>query len=727
MIPLIAYTDRFSVRAGGAIALKASTSHPEYRADLVRIRSADPNPAGPGMRFEDVQAAFAGSYKGRVQAAASGSHAVIDMSGLPLGRHWTLSLRVQPWLLDGSPQAVLGWEGVSLHITRDGLTLRFGEHTLQQDCAFLERRWYQIRLSFGPAAVGMTVDKLHEDWGRAGTPGPHLYASRTGDYATGDAPAFAPRRLLLAAAPDANGTPRDHFNGRLEHPVILDGDRAGAPGIVEPAQLPRTHIHAWWNFALAQDTADILDQGPHRRHGRLVNMPTRASRGAFWSGRELNWHHAPEEYAAIHFHEDDLYDCGWDTDFTFQTPPDLPSGVYGIRLRAGKDEDIVPFFVLPPTGTATAKVALLFSTYTYQVYANYDRGNYDDAYRERRAAWPGSYPHHPGDNAQFGLSTYNWHIDGSGVAHSSHLRPILTFRPGYLAYPDQRGSGLRHFPADMHLAAWLDAKGIAWDAITDHDVEAEGPDLLARYKTVLTPSHPEYQSLGTLDALCDYTANGGRLMYLGGNGFYWRVATSPHVPGTLELRRTESGTRAWAADPGEYYHQFDGGYGGLWRRQDRAPQKLAGVGFSAQGRFEGSFYRRLPDSHADDVAWIFDGVEGEIIGDFGFSGGGAAGFELDRADPLLGSPPNTIVLCRSEGHQAHFGVTPEDVLQPRENKMTNEPDPLIRSDMVYFTTARGGAVFSVGSITFCGSLPWNNFDNQISTLIGNVVTRFMKD
>lgn len=720
MIPLIAYADRFSVRAGGTIALEASTTHAEYRADLVRILSADPNPAGPGMRFEEVPAGFAGAYKGRFQPAWRGSHAEIDLAGLPLGAHWTLSIRVQPWLLDGRAQAVLGWEGVSLHIAADGVTLRFGGHELRQACPFLERRWYQIRLSFGPGAVGLAVEKLHQDWGAAGSPGPLVQASQVGDFAAG----FAPGRLLLAAALGADGRARDHFNGRLEHPVILDGEHAGMPGIVEPGQVARTALHAWWNFALAQDTAGIIDQGPHRRHGRLVNMPTRASRGAFWTGRELNWRHAPDEYAAIHFHEDDLYDCGWDSDFVYETPADLPSGVYGIRLRAGGDEDIVPFFVLPPAGRATAKVALLFSTYTYQVYANYDRGNYDDAYRARRAEWPQSYPHHPGDNPQFGLSTYNWHADGSGVAHSSHLRPILTFRPGYLAYPDARGSGLRHFPADMHLAAWLDAMGIAWDAITDHDVEAEGADLLARYRTVLTPSHPEYQSLGTLDALADYTANGGRLVYLGGNGFYWRVATSAQVPGTLELRRTESGTRAWAADPGEYYHQFDGGYGGLWRRQDRAPQKLAGVGFSAQGRFEGSFYRRLPESYAPEVAWIFEGVEGEVIGDFGFSGGGAAGFELDRADPLLGSPPNTVVLCRSEGHQAHFGVTPEDVLTPRENRMSNEADPLIRSDMVYFETARGGAVFSVGSITFCGSLPWNGFDNQVSRLVRNVVLRF---
>jgi hypothetical protein len=38
----------------------------------------------------------------------------------------------------------------------------------------------------------------------------------------------------------------------------------------------------------------------------------------------------------VHFHEDDLYDCAWDTDFVFDVPASLPSGVYGIRT--GKEE-----------------------------------------------------------------------------------------------------------------------------------------------------------------------------------------------------------------------------------------------------------------------------------------------------------------------------------------------------------------------------------------------------
>src|SRR3546814_18471761 len=65
--------------------------------------------------------------------------------------------------------------------------------------------------------------------------------------------------------------------------------------------------------------------------------------------------------------------------------------------------------------------------------------------------------------------------------------------------------------------------------------------------------------------------------------------------------------------------------------------------------FEGSHYRRLPAADGPAVAWIFDGVPEQVIGDFGLSGGGAAGFELDRAEPALGTPPRIVVLASSEG------------------------------------------------------------------------------
>ena len=73
--------------------------------------------------------------------------------------------------------------------------------------------------------------------------------------------------------------------------------------------------------------------------------------GSRWTGDEICWRHRPRHYAAIHFHEDDLYDCGWDTDFEVTVPDAIVSGVYGVRLRGGGEQDIVPIYVLPPAAT----------------------------------------------------------------------------------------------------------------------------------------------------------------------------------------------------------------------------------------------------------------------------------------------------------------------------------------------------------------------------------------
>ena len=104
---------------------------------------------------------------------------------------------------------------------------------------------------------------------------------------------------------------------------------------------------------------------------------------------------------------------------------------------------------------------------------------------------------------------------------------------------------------------------------------------------------------------------------------------------------------------------------------------------------------------------MFEGIEDqEILGDFGFSGGGAAGYELDRADTRLGSPENVQVIEQSENHTPSFLLVPEEMLTHTTNwPGEEEQQKLIRADIVYFETPSGGMVFSTGSITFCGSLP----------------------
>ena len=150
-------------------------------------------------------------------------------------------------------------------------------------------------------------------------------------------------------------------------------------------------------------------------------------------------------------------------------------------------------------------------------------------------------------------------------------------------------------------------------------------------------------------------------------------------------------------------------------------------GFTAQGNFSGSYYRRRPASYDPDLAWIFDGIDDELLGDFGYSGGGAAGFELDRAETRLGSPANIRILASSEGHDESFVLVHEEQLTHLTTWAQEPEADLMRADIVYFDVPGGGAVFSTGSITFCGSLPWNGFDNNVSRLMRNVIGRFLAE
>ena len=168
-----------------------------------------------------------------------------------------------------------------------------------------------------------------------------------------------------------------------------------------------------------------------------------------------------------------------------------------------------------------------------------------------------------------------------------------------------------------------------------------------------------------LDLLKEYRDSGGGLIYLGGNGFYWRVVRHSEDPSLIEIRRSEDGIRAWAAEPGEYYNAFDGSYGGLWRRNGRPPQQLVGIGFTAQANFVGMPYQRI--CHDAKFDWVFEGIATNTLGDFGFSGNGAAGFELDRCDEKLDEGQDITILAQSYDKDNQFILVPEEVLTHLSN------------------------------------------------------------
>jgi N,N-dimethylformamidase len=58
--------------------------------------------------------------------------------------------------------------------------------------------------------------------------------------------------------------------------------------------------------------------------------------------------------------------------------------------------------------------------------------------------------------------------------------------------------------------------------------------------------------------------------------------------------------------------------------------------------------------------------------------------------------------------------------------MGDTQNPLVRADMVFFTTPQGGAVFSASSIAWGSALPVQGYDNPVSRVMKNVVDAFLR-
>ena len=744
-MPIVGYSDRPSVGHGDRISFFVSVSEGDsYSAELVRLFNGDTCPAGAGVKEELINTAkFSGEYPAVAQDTRMGSYATAPDHHTTRGEN---GLYLQVFVCPTTPLTSLqglitklddAGRGYGLFINHEGsLEFRMGggeDHaTFQNDYTLALGVWYRVAVSLD-ATQGEIVLLTERVPGAFNSRlGVDLRPQRctTKLRSTTTSPGDNDAPIILGAC-NRSGVISNHLNGKLDRPIIVSGP------LDEQQMLDRYVPHlsdmaaAWdMSYVPGEAFARVVDQGPNGLDAVLVNLPTRAVTGHNWSGQEYNFVRARNEYAAVHFHEDDIYDLGWTPSFEYEIPNSLPSGVYAARLRVQipgldvTDEDYVPFIVRPKLGRPNAEIALIMPTATYLAYANDNMAADEEV--DVLESTIGSVPIMGAQDLarqvhrEFGLSTYDTHVDGSGACYTSWLRPMLNVRPKYR----HTLSEVWHFNADLHIVDWCHELGFPIDVFTDHDMDAEGVDLLGRYRVVMTGTHPEYYTGAMLNALEAYIAGGGRVIYMGGNGFYWVSAFHPQNRNIMEVRKF-GGTEAWTAEPGQRYLSFSGELGGLWRNRGRPPQKLVGVGFVAQGLDESSYYLRRPDSFHEDVSWIFDGVgPDELIGDFGIEGGGAAGMEIDCYDPNLGSPGHAYLLASSVDHtrlmlevRENFGIT-RPFMGATEN-------PLVRADMVYFDAPKGGAVFSTGSIAFGGSLSANNYDNNVSRIIENVVRRFV--
>ena len=126
-LPITGYLDRFSHRPGDTFTAYVSVRDGgTYRARLVRVLSGDPNPNGPGVRFQALSDRFDRSFSGRRQDIRLGSCGIVDrgpMRDATAPCTWTVLVQSTLWrgtLL--SEHA--GDSGITLTIGKDGLTAR---------------------------------------------------------------------------------------------------------------------------------------------------------------------------------------------------------------------------------------------------------------------------------------------------------------------------------------------------------------------------------------------------------------------------------------------------------------------------------------------------------------------------------------------------------------------------------------------------------------------------
>lgn len=723
---LLGYSSKFSVQPNDILAFHISSEFATYTARVVRLIHGDDRPGSPGFKCEHVVGAFGGEYPGEVQAIYRGSYIHIPYAdGLSLTDDFSMELWIWPTMPDQAKGVLLsqgGEGGFILSVEAGQLTFEAGAHKVALDAKIVGRTWYKVMVGYDRAAGTLRLAlKPHivsgmVPAGDASEPLPYPFASK-GDISIG---------AQLAPADNGRIAPSNVFNGKIDAPKLYrtstDAFEGGAS----------EKLIAAWDFSQGIDSWDISDVSGNGHHGKAISQPMRGATGHNWDGRETSWQRATDQYGAIHFHDDDQGDAGWNKSLEWTVPGDLRSGVYALHLSpeagsSGADDDYIPFFVRPPKGSRSSKIAMLMPTFTYMAYGNeriLESGGVDPeaAYAVQKE------DRFIVDNRL--LSLYDIHSDGSAVCYSSRLRPILNMRPRVVMQYLSFGKGSPHgLNADLYLTDWLEKFGFDYDILTDEDLHNEGAELLAGYKAIVIPTHSEYWTLAMIEGGQSYLQDGGRMLHLSGNGMYWVTQVHPGSNTSIEVRRGGRCVGLSSPEPGEEYLSSSGELGGIWTYRGHAPQTWVGIGSTAETPGHGRPYERQPDSFDPRASFVFEGIGAEeLIGDFPnlIQEYGAAGYEIDCADTPLGTSPSTLILATATGFSDDAQVFAErisymDLLQGRP---TNH---LVKADMALLDYPNGGAVFAVGSIAWCGALSYNGYENNVSRVTLNVLNKFVSE
>lgn len=255
------------------------------------------------------------------------------------------------------------------------------------------------------------------------------------------------------------------------------------------------------------------------------------------------------------------------------------------------------------------------------------------------------------------------------------------------------------------IAAWAVEQGFRTIKVKvgiepEHDIArvravraAIGPDVRLG-KVLIISVHSEYWTRHMFERVRAWVDSGGRLLALSGNSINCEVELpTPDTMRCMTQLHGEGGALGMydPVDPGRYYES-------RFHRTVAPEASLLGVVTTETGIMTGAPYKALRAEH-----WVFAGTglrDGDSFGAASLHehcSGGASGHETDKLSPH--APPGATVLAK--------GLNPDDG----------------GAEIIYHERPDGGAVFSVGSITYVASLL---VDETVSRITLNVLNRFLK-
>jgi N,N-dimethylformamidase len=724
------YVSPWIARPGADVDVHISTPAERFLASSVRLLGRAPDgsvESEPALSLSRPR-----TFDGGEQDLLTGSCVVVGPSAhLAALSSLTVSFWIFPTGMTPVPQTlVAGWDGVGAHGWRiildmnRGVALDLAASAREHPALYLDER-----LQVGSwSHVLLCLDATSDEVSLSACPKNGAPRRRQARVCLDG---FSSHETLTIAASDEHGRPyraagNGCFNGKLADVRVFDRvlthDQSTRLSAAPDAAIdfePVCHL----DFRDAIGRASFTDRSVHRHAVRVVNAPTSAVTGPMWQASTESHYLAAQEYAALHFHSDDLDDARWEAATKIRVSADIEqTGVFAVRVETNDCVEHIPFFVTnPDAAPSPGGVAVLMPTMTYLAYgAEQEVVSTPESYVVFAGKQPSDFPFTWRDEyaVRHGVrSLYDLHCDGSSVVYASSRRPLPNLAPDY-QWP--LIDGPHGLGSDLMLLGWLRRAGFDASVLTDHDLNHEGASALRNCRVLLTGSHPEYWSPQMFGGLESFLKGGGRLLYLGGNGFYWVTDVLRGRDHIIEVRRGFGRSGPSTSAPGETWLTTTELEGGIWRDRGRPPQRLVGVGTAATGAGPGRPYLRA-DQLDECGQFAFEGVDAPEIGAGGSILNAAAAYEFDRADLGLGTPPDAIILGSATGFAEPYKPIPEESEGPADRGV-NE---VMRADMLLFSRPAGGCVFAIGSAAWNASLELENSGaTDTARITQNVLERF---